>query len=145
MRSLILIVVGFLSATSQAGLNIYTLSEKTVEMEVTGAKVTSLGYGALTPKILIPEMAKHTALNHRNFGEEAPCLAGEEEIIIVDPIVVPVDIKRELHMDLSGAAGDNLCGVTLVEIVNATVKGKEFFHILRTPMPQRELADCVLR
>jgi hypothetical protein len=55
------------------------LSEKTVTLDVAinkwNLKFSRAGYSEPVVKVLIPELADVTLLDHRNFRENAPCLA----------------------------------------------------------------------
>jgi len=54
------------------------ISVKKIPIKLTLSKenviCSSAGYGNEFLKILIPELAKHSIMEHRNIGVEAPCL-----------------------------------------------------------------------
>ncbi len=56
------------------------IHSKTIQLdrsEVT-FKWTALGYGSMTHKVIIQELTKHTVFNHRNDGEDGPCLKSDK-------------------------------------------------------------------
>jgi hypothetical protein len=126
------------------------LHSKIVPLNVTKYKETLLGYGTLTGKILIPELAEQSLLNHRNDGEEAPCLSGPSKgmkPIAIDntllPEIVPVEIKvlNEFHINQE----KRICKVILIESVEAEVQGVRFRHRLVKDNGFRYIKDCPIK
>lgn len=126
------------------GPNAETIKEsihsKTVELNVTGYKVTRLGYGTPTAKILVPDLAKHTLFNHRNDGEDAPCLAGFGFGVPQTP--APAEITIKISNEYRINREKKICQVFLVEDVDTTMDGQTFFHTKVKDMGFRYIGDC---
>ena len=124
------------------------LNEKSV-------KCSAAGYEMPRLKVLVPELAGLTVFNHRNIGEEAPCVASRichhseggqppvspKDILGsgngVDPIKIRVILKKETHI-----AGD-VCQVFLVESVFTKIRGLSFTHERSQRIAEdRKAADC---
>lgn len=126
--------------------------KKTIELpvDISSAKLkwTSLGYGGrFFVKIIVPDLAVDTLLNHRNEGEDGPCLFtyGTNEIndVIQDnPEIINAtfDIELEKSTFLDEASG--LCNVSLTESVKTEIRGFEFIHSRVEKLPSRHSDDC---
>ena len=138
---------------------------KTIEMTVAlnedSVLCSKADYGALFLKILIPDLAKHTLLNHRNLGAAAPCVAAglctddnnPSKIIDVnnptEKIVVKIDVYRAEYAESTGGfmPGEpikQICAVTLIERVETTIRGRKFTHERLNDLDRRYLSDCSL-
>ncbi len=101
-------------------------------------------------KILIPALAPLTLLNHRNTRAGAPCVAAGActETLNPDTILkggsgtdtVPVEIIDV--QTLTPVPAQNLCTVTLTEMVRLTIRGLPFVHVRSTSLGNRVLEDC---
>lgn len=146
-----LFVLMFLLGGQLALADVKVVSERSVVLpvDVSLAKVrkTNAGYGQMyLVKILVPELASETLMNHRNEGEGAPCLATYdvstvEELIQGKPGVerVPFQITLTKSVQLRE---DGSCAVSLQEDISASVRGFNFFHTRIAPLPDRVAADC---
>lgn len=124
-----------------------------VDLNEQTVKCSAADYSAPMLKVLVPALARLTVLDHRNFGEGAPCLAagrctmGENgrwvgtDVILkpgrgIEQIPVRVVLKKTLQVE-----GD-ICRVTLVETVTTNIRGVPFFHERLQDVAQRVAADC---
>ena len=118
-----------------------------VALNAKTVKCSAADYSMPMLKILVPGLAELTVLNHRNTREGAPCIAagqcgerGPQDILKsgdgIDEIPVRVVLKKVAELD-----GD-VCRVSLVETVNAKVRGVPFFHERRQEVAERAAADC---
>ena len=142
------LVAGALAAQAQETV----IASKTVNLPVdlsqAGVRSSNAGYGTTyLVKILVPGLAAETLLNHRNDGENAPCLAtydtnSVDDVIKGNPAVetfaFEIVQKRVLNPDVE----NKICHVNLVEEIHATVRGFKFVHSRQTELPQRVLDDC---
>ena len=85
MKKSILATVFLLVITqmAQAKSSSVLLSEKTVDLSVdistTKLKLSRADYSSPFVKVLVPELADVTILDHRNTNEGAPCMATGDE------------------------------------------------------------------
>ena len=127
-------------------------------------KWTSLGYGAMTHKVIVPQLAAHTLFNHRNPGEDGPCLRSDrrrmggvdidfpfpdfEPINPKVPEVPPVDPNEEISIAIKISnrylmnREKNICKVQMVEDVRTIIAGEEFYHTYTKDMGFRFINDC---
>lgn len=111
-------------------------------------KMTTLGYGVLTHKVIVPELASHTLFNHRNPGEEGPCLAEEAFIASPSPVLAPgtkvsivIQVKNGYRINRETGA----CKVQMIEDVRTLVDDNmtvEFSHTYSQDMGFRYIGDC---
>jgi len=107
-------------------------------------------YGASHLKVLIPELAGLTVLDHRNFGAGAPCVSAGpcslkqnvNDVLDVnrnsETVPVRVVLKRVTTLnDLTGQ-----CVVSLVENIETTIRGKKFLHQREVVLGERLPEDC---
>jgi uncharacterized protein (TIGR03382 family) len=121
-----------------------TLDESTV-------LCSSADYGALFLKVLIPQLAQLTLLDHQNTGAGAPCVAsglceaGNEPSDIIDSsdpnetVAVNVKAVRQDMVDTDAQT----CDTYLIERVNVTIRGIAFTHERTAPLGSRAYSDCV--
>lgn len=123
-----------------------TIHKKEVEIEFDSFKVTTLGYGAMTPKVISLELAKHTVMDHRNIGEAGPCLAGlalgSAALSSKFPLRETVTIELRNRYDINHEKG--VCQVTLEEHVEVEIDGQVFSHLLSKDMGHRFVEDCAI-
>ena len=139
------------SFASFAQMTDLELSKKVVNLpvDVSTAKIkfTNLGYGNISfVKVIVPELAAATILNHRNVGEDGPCLFTNDTFEVDDvlqdnPEIIDTDFTITLSRT-TFVQGD-VCKVTLHESVTADIRGFHFVHFLSTPMPDRVVEDCI--
>jgi hypothetical protein len=121
-----------------------------VDLSPAGIKLSRAGYTMPTVKILIPELAAETVMNHRNPGESAPCLATTDTLKVEDVVQGnPVTEKADFTITLEKTAevyknsdGQDVCSVYLTETVSGTVRGFAFNHVRESALPERVVADC---
>jgi hypothetical protein len=119
-----------------------------VDLNAQTVKCSVADYSAPMLKVLIPDLAELTVLNHRNTREGAPCVAagkcgdtvGPQNLLSdgagTDRIPVRVVLKKVSTLD-----GD-VCHVSLVETVTTEIRGVAFFHERAQDVADRAPADC---
>lgn len=153
MKAIVLIASLFLSFSAQAQslFKEVVMSESVhnlpVDVSTAKLKITTLGYGVPTLKVLVPEMADVTLLNHRNEGEEAPCIATYEsmnldDIIQGNPAVENVDFTITRTKMLQHFPGDVHCQVSVREDIHANIRGFNFYHSKTESVGTRHPDDC---
>lgn len=154
MKLIILLTSLILSTTTQAQslMEMIDLSEQVftipVDLSTTKVKVTTLGYGGVpTLKVLIPELAAITILDHRNEGEEAPCMATfeaftVEDVVQGDPATINSDITVTRKKMVTPIASQQICKVQLVETITTNIRGLNFIHSESQILPDRHIDDC---
>ena len=122
-----------------------TVHDKLIVLEDFKVKLkwTALGYGQMTEKVIVPELAKHTVFNHRNPGEEGPCLRsfrtfGQTELEHEGALEISIKILNRYEMNVD----KKICRVTIVEDVMTLIDGVEFSHVYTKPMGFRYIDDC---
>jgi len=127
------------------------ISEKTVTLNVdistARVKLSKAGYSVPLVKVLVPDLADVTLLNHRNEGEEAPCLATydafvAEDVIQNNPAIEKANFTIKLSKITTPNAEQGTCQVKLLEEVNGIIRGFQFIHSRSFLMPERNIADC---
>jgi uncharacterized protein (TIGR03382 family) len=111
---------------------------------------SSADYGALFLKVLIPDLARLTLLDHQNIGAGAPCVASgacqpgnmPSDIILAGAPIEHVFVNvKEIRADEADPATQT-CNTTLIEKVHVTIRGKDFFHQRELPLGTRPYSDC---
>ena len=122
----------------------------TIPVDIGTAKIkfTNLGYGSTYfVKLIVPELAAHTILNHRNLGEDGPCLVTYEtksvdDVVNSNPEVVnakfSITVKKRRHLNRA-----NICEMYLEEYVETKIRGFTFRHLLNHRLPDRVAEDCI--
>lgn len=147
-----LMVLGFILLSMAANANTL-VSERVVTLPVdlstAGIRLSKSGYSMPTVKVLIPELAEVTVMNHRNDGETAPCLATFDTLEVEDvvqgkpeTVKVPVTVKLEKIVSAADDGGVKVCRVELMETVTASIRGFEFSHVRFSELPSRHVDDC---
>lgn|GEM_PF-1267162 len=109
-------------------------------------------------KVLIPELADITLLDHQNRGAGAPCLGagscrgpwfpnGHLPSDIINPekptekIALTVKVFRQTYktMDQAGKEG---CEVQIVEELKSNIRGVDFYHLRQKHLGERSISDC---
>lgn len=123
-----------------------------VEISLTEETVicSSADYGALFLKILIPELAGLTLLDHQNLGAGAPCVAagmcfGENvpDSILNDSPTEEVEIAVTATRNNFINHKEQTCTVSLTEDVNILIRGVEFTHTRYASLGSRIYQDCL--
>lgn len=126
------------------------LHKKTVVLPVNVSSaqllLSNAGYGEIEIlKIIVPELADVTFLNHRNPTAGGPCLAtydsvDPQDIIQNRPGIEKVAFKVTLTKDTYESG--NKCIITMYESVEGKVRGHNFTHTVFQKMPERKIEDC---
>jgi hypothetical protein len=117
------------------------------EIRAGNVKLSRADYAMPVVKILVPALADVTALDHRNLGEGAPCLAAldnlnPEDIIQANPQTENITLTIKLaktatpHTDLSA------CDMMLTESIEGLIRGHRFVHERFLALPARSIDDC---
>ena len=125
----------------------------TVPKSSVSFKWTELGYGIMTHKVIVPQLAAHTVFNHRNPGEDGPCLRSESRFGFPRPVLpgTPVEeapsnqdieISIKIQNRYSINREKNICKVHIVEDVRTVIGDEEFYHVYSKDMGFRYIADC---
>jgi MYXO-CTERM domain-containing protein len=122
-----------------------------LKLDASTVLCSSADYGATFLKVLIPDLAGHTLLDHQNTGAGAPCVAagpcqpGHMPSDIIDPKsateAVVVSVKA-VRVDESDAEAQT-CTTSLKEQVNVTIRGVAFKHERFSALGERPFSDCV--
>jgi uncharacterized protein (TIGR03382 family) len=121
-----------------------------LKLDSTTVLCSSADYGALFLKVLIPDLAHLTLLDHQNIGAGAPCVAsgqcraGNMPADIIDPAhpTERVDVNvQEVRADEADAAAQT-CTTTLFERVHVTIRGINFTHERSLALGTRPFSDC---
>jgi len=158
MRALIALSLIPLAASPAAADTTYNETVVTdtttpVDLKLDSSTVlcSSADYGALFLKVLIPDLAHLTLLDHQNLGAGAPCVAagqcrtGNMPSDIIDPAhpTERVDVNvQEVRAD-EGDSVAQTCTTTLIERVHVTIRGIEFVHERQAALGTRPFSDCV--
>ena len=91
------------------------------------------------------QLAGKTILNHRNIGEDGPCLFTRDTSMLNDvlqnkPEVIKTNFKVTLIKD-TFKSGET-CYLTLFEDIEANIRGFHFQHRRSIPLPDRVSEDC---
>lgn len=128
-----------------------TLSKRVVQLNVdistTKLKWSKADYSSPVVKVLVPELADVTLLDHRNTGEGAPCLASyeassPEDVIQNNPAIEKVPFEVTLLKDAELDDGSSVCRVTLTELIKGHIRGFEFRHDRSLLVGNRHKDDC---
>jgi hypothetical protein len=164
MKSLLVSTLFLLSSQTMAQFNFPDLgdminlggkktviSEKvvTLPVDISTAKLkwTNLGYGnTYFVKVILNEMAGVTILNHRNEGEDGPCLftydtTQLEDVVQGNPAVIKSDLKITLVKN--NYVHNNVCKSALTENIETTIRGFKFQHSKSIALPDRVAEDCI--
>ena len=148
MKFFMSLIFAFMGTFSFAGETI--INEKIVSLPVdigkAKLKFSNLGYGETHfVKIIVPELAGNTILNHRNIGEDGPCLFTRDTFELEDVLqnkheVVKTNFKITLIKNTYKHGGT--CHLTLFEDIEANIRGFHFEHRRSIPLPDRVIEDC---
>ncbi|HEY4057299.1 MAG TPA: hypothetical protein VGM39_11860 [Kofleriaceae bacterium] len=111
---------------------------------------SSADYSGLFLKVLIPQLAGLTLLDHQNLGAGAPCVAAgqcepgqmPQDIIDASNPTQGVDVNvKAVRQDVADADAQT-CTTTLIERVHVSIRGFEFVHERTAPLGSRAFSDC---
>ena len=127
-----------------------TTTSVSLKLDASTVLCSSADYGALFLKVLIPELAPITLLDHQNTGAGAPCVAagpcqpGNMPSDIIDSkypnATADINVKA-IRIDEADAMAQT-CTTTLREEVAVTIRGKEFKHTRYASLGERPFSDC---
>ncbi len=148
----ILVSILLAAANASAELDKSTIiSERTVTVNVDISKVkvrlSRSGYASYVVKILVPELADVTLLNHRNSGEAAPCLATfntifPEAVVQNNPSIESVQMNITLEKLPRINSTTQLCEIILTESIRTNIRGFNFIHGKSDVIASRSIDDC---
>ncbi len=149
---LTLVSILLVQASASAELDKSTIiSERAVTVNVDISKVkvrlSRSGYANPVVKILVPDLADVTLLNHRNSGEAAPCLATfdtmfPEAVVQNNPTIESVQMNITLEKLPTINSKTQVCDITLTESIRTNIRGFSFVHERRDVIASRDIADC---
>ncbi len=152
MKRILVIGLIFMSSVAQAQTRVEVPMSKVshklyVEVSPLTVKLSRAGYDRDIVKILIPQLAEITLLNHRNEGESAPCLAtwtrsSADDIHQGLSQIHTLDIQIELKKILVRDTTANSCKVSLQEDITTVIRGELFNHRRTHELPDRSVDDC---
>jgi MYXO-CTERM domain-containing protein len=128
-----------------------TTTNLDIELTPTTVSCSAADYSASFLKVLIPELASITLLDHQNFGAGAPCVAAgpcgpdHQPEQILDPAAPSENVDltvRAVRLDQIDHDAES-CTATLIERVEVVIRGKEFFHERWADLGQRPYLDCL--
>lgn len=118
-----------------------------VKINANTVKLSSAGYSRPLVKVLIPDLADVTLLNHRNFGEDAPCMSTvgaeiPEDVVKNDEKTENIKFSVILTKTVYPDSDNKTCLVSLSEDITATIRGFKFTHERSASLQKRVLEDC---
>jgi hypothetical protein len=143
-----------ISLAATAAENEVILSDRettlTVEISAKNVKLSRADYAEPVVKVLVPDLAEVTILDHRNTNEGAPCLATyetkkPEDVIQGHETTIWNHFRIQLvkRVDLIPSEdGKKVCQVTLIERVQSKIRGFNFVHERTKDIGQRNPDDC---
>jgi hypothetical protein len=151
MKTLLITLALLFVVTSSANAASKLISSKNyiVPINVGKAKLkfSKLGYGdTYFVKIIIPELAGVTLMNHRNVGEDGPCLFTTGTRVVGDVLQNRpeiIDSKVNIKLTKKNQISGGRCFFTLREDITTTVRGFKFNHTRTINLPSRVLIDCI--
>jgi hypothetical protein len=154
MKKIFLVCLLLTSALVRAQTEEVVLSDRnvtlTVEISAKNVKLSRADYSVPVVKVLVPELAGETILDHRNTNEGAPCLATydtkkPEDVIqgkethIWNTFRIQLVKRVELYEETEKK---QVCQVTLIERVDSKIRGFNFTHERVKDIGQRNPQDC---
>jgi len=127
-------------------------TSKSIALQLTDETVlcSSADYGALFLKVLIPQLASMTLLDHQNLGAGAPCVAAgmcqpgrmPEDILDPSEPSETVDVRvKAIRVDEIDREKQT-CTTSLTERVDVTIRGFDFAHERYASLGERPISDC---
>lgn len=160
MRTCSLAVSLVLGLASSAGAAVETREElvhettTSVDLELTPETVicSHADYSASFLKVLIPELASITLLDHQNADAGAPCVAAGECAPFGDhapsDILDEADTSETVDITVRAMRVDDIdheaqtCSTTLRERVDLVIRGVPFAHERHASLGSRPYGDC---
>lgn len=151
MKKIFLMAMLFSAVQVKAAPQEVIISEKEVILNVDisskNLKWSRADYSEPVVKILVPELADVTILDHRNNGEGAPCMASyearsPEEVIKNNPAIEQIPMRIVLKKILIKDLEKQTCEVFLKEDINAQIRWFDFVHTKQIHVGTRHIDDC---
>lgn len=142
-----LLIISLMTSVSASAV---TLHQKKVilPVDISSARLllSNAGYGDMyILKIIIPELADMTFLNHRNPTAGGPCMATYETLdleAVVQGNPSVENVEFDITLDKDVYLNDEFCHVTMTETVVGKIRGFTFQHTVSQEMPRRMKEDC---
>lgn len=97
-------------------------------------------------KVLLPELAAMTLLNHREDDDEAPSLLSKasriQDIVQNKPATETVTVTIVLRKAAWIDEAEQICHLSLEESADMQIRGVKFRNFSSTELPDRNVADC---
>ncbi|MCM2278411.1 MAG: hypothetical protein NDJ89_10085 [Oligoflexia bacterium] len=118
-----------------------------IDISTTRIKLSRADYMAPVVKVLVPELADVTLLDHRNTGEGAPCLAtyeatAPEEVIQGRPAIEEARFTVTLKKQAELEPRTSTCSIHLIEEIHGKIRGFAFEHSRTARIGSRHPDDC---
>ena len=127
-----------------------TTTPVTLELDAETVLCSSADYGALHLKVLIPQLAHITLLDHQNLGAGAPCVAAgpcaagnrpSDIISTKSPNEATAISVKAIRIDEVDTEAQT-CTTTLRETVDVDIRGKAFKHERFSSLGTRAASYC---
>ncbi len=146
-----------ISIYAQSGERVISVKKIPVKLLLNEQSVicSSAGYGRDFLKILVPQLAKHSLMEHRNIGVSAPCLAAgdclndeSQEFLKIIKEHGSINKKSIMKITLKKAFvyndRDKVCRMWLHEDVELKIGKFKFTHSRNSKLPdRRSKKDCL--
>lgn len=130
-----------------------TVSEKEVTLNVdiskNNMKMSYATYGISVVRILVPELANVTKLNHHRAADGSPSVATHgpssiDKVLQDNPQVEQIKFKITLQRHAQQDVENNIlvCNVYVIENVEAHIRGRVFSTDQYALIDKHQLADC---
>ena len=98
-------------------------------------------------KVIIPELASVTLLDHRDSGSGGPCIATTDAVHPIDilqdrPATEKVSLVIRLEKFPVIGPRNDTCVIYLVESIEGSIRGFDFFHSRTIEIGSRHVDDC---
>ncbi|MCB0357712.1 MAG: hypothetical protein KDD40_11920 [Bdellovibrionales bacterium] len=118
-----------------------------IDISTASLRMSSAGYSSPTLKVLVPDLADVTFLDHRNEGEAAPCLATYDTLVLDDvvqgnPKIEQIPFTIKLYKSVVIDENENKCQVYMAETVEGKIRGFDFIHDRFQQIADRHVDDC---
>ena len=127
----------------------------TIEVSPDTVLCTNVGYGVSFLKVLIPELAPITLLDHQNIGAGAPCVAAgmcgpigdasPSDILEEDNNEENVEVFIKVYRQDAISHDAQTCTVSLVEQIDVNIRGLAFTHQVSAGLGSRNYQDCLIQ
>jgi MYXO-CTERM domain-containing protein len=152
--SLVLRLASSASAAVETREELVHETTTSVDLELTPDTVicSHADYSSTFLKVLIPQLASITLLDHQNTDAGAPCVAAGECAPFgdhaPDDILDEMDTTETVDIGVRASRVDEIdheaqaCTTTLIERVDVVIRGVPFFHQRSSSLGSRPYGDC---